>query len=848
MNTLHQIALLALFSLATVSAKTWTVDQILKPSDGESVDNFGRSLAIEKDIIAIGAPLDDIDFTSNQGSVYIFERSETGWVETAKITPQLDETLYFGYSVVIQDDMLVAGARFDDANEAFGNGEAYVFKRNLTTGNWTEVQRLSEPLPQTNAHFGDGMAIDDRTLVIGEPGTNNYEGAVHVFIRPNEEWIRQTVLYPPRVFGVQEEFGTSVDVSGDWVVVGAKQVEYREELPGYAMVFHRNEEGVWDKGFVIQPDESFADDEFGRSVTIQGDTIVVARKDDSFVFQRTRIESELNEWTQTQKIDSGKAVQLGGDGLLLTSDYIYSQDVDGYFVLMDQQTLKAGGGSWSEVYNVAISGNTVLIGEPYYDSTGIVTVSSTTALSDGSLAPVSAPFSMSPSMTPVTSAPVSNRPTLFLQPISQWFSFQELTTSDGMPDDAFGYGVAIDGTTLVAGSHFHVVNGTKSGAAYVFDLMNDGSWQETQKLIPDDPDDSDYFARGVAIRGNQIAIGARFDDNDRGAYGSGRVYVFLKDEITGNWSQTQMLEDVYGATNAHFGDAVALDENFLLVGEPGVRAAHVYSRAGDGKWDFSASFFQDRPALEEFGVAVAISERTAVVGAPSEYPHYRPGFVMIYTFTKDGGWSSGFKLQSSDIEEKDYFGSSVAIQGTTLAVAAKRSTYIFELSDPKDDTSWKQVQKIEGEAPIALDGDYLLVGRKMHTKLADGVWRVQQNGELLPTQGSRYIYTVDVSGNFAVLGHPFTDDATGLVSVYQNRFFVQPTVSPSLAPSNQPSITPTPSPTFVPTMGTQAPVADTKPPSSDRGIPNTAEVSSSASVLSVLSSCGALLVLHILML
>ena len=122
-----------------------------------------------------------------------------------------------------------------------------------------------------------------------------------------------------------------------------------------------------------------------------------------------------------------------------------------------------------------------------------------------------------------------------------------------------------------------------------------------------------------------------------------------------------MLEDVYGETNAHYGDAVALNENFLLVSEPGVRAAHVYSSAGDGKWELSASFLPDRPVLGEYGVAVALCERTAVVGAPSEYPHFRPRFVMIYTFIREGGWSSGFKLQSSDTAERDNSGSSVAM-------------------------------------------------------------------------------------------------------------------------------------------------------------------------------------------
>ena len=67
-------------------------------------------------------------------------------------------------------------------------------------------------------------------------------------------------------------------------------------------------------------------------------------------------------------------------------------------------------------------------------------------------------------------------------------------------------------------------------------MNDDGLWQESQKLISGDPDDSDYFARDVAIRGNQIAVGAMLDDIGRGDFGTGRVYVFLKDEATGAWN------------------------------------------------------------------------------------------------------------------------------------------------------------------------------------------------------------------------------------------------------------------------------------------------------------------------
>ena len=115
--------------------KGWLEEGYLKASNVQAGDNFGHTVAISGDLIAVGAPLEDSNATGvggnqadnssvNSGAVYIFQRSDSEWHQTAYIkasNAQAEDQ--FGYSVAISGDTLVVGAPNQDGGVSGVNGD-----------------------------------------------------------------------------------------------------------------------------------------------------------------------------------------------------------------------------------------------------------------------------------------------------------------------------------------------------------------------------------------------------------------------------------------------------------------------------------------------------------------------------------------------------------------------------------------------------------------------------------------------------------------------------------------------------------------------------------------------------
>ena len=109
----------------------------------------------------------------------------------------------------------------------------------------------------------------------------------------------------------------------------------------------------------------------------------------------------------------------------------------------------------------------------------------------------------------------------------------KLTASDGAAEDRFGLSLAISGSTAIVGARYDDSNGTKSGAAYLFDLLDlelkpdepvgSVSLKETAKLLASNGLGSDWFGRSVGISGTTAIVGAYLNDD---ATDSGSVYLY----------------------------------------------------------------------------------------------------------------------------------------------------------------------------------------------------------------------------------------------------------------------------------------------------------------------------------
>ena len=109
----------------------WTQQVKLNASDGAADDYFGFSVSLDGNYALIGA-YDDYDNGHYSGSAYIFKRSDTIWIQDAKLLPS-DGAGYdwFGFSVSLDEEYALIGAYGDDSN-GIDAGSAYVFEKNLS--------------------------------------------------------------------------------------------------------------------------------------------------------------------------------------------------------------------------------------------------------------------------------------------------------------------------------------------------------------------------------------------------------------------------------------------------------------------------------------------------------------------------------------------------------------------------------------------------------------------------------------------------------------------------------------------------------------------------------------------
>jgi hypothetical protein len=219
--------------------------------------------------------------------------------------------------------------------------------------------------------------------------------------------------------------------------------------------------------------------------------------------------------------------------------------------------------------------------------------------------------------------PLTIDPTLALQETLRFTQQAKLNASDGDANDFFGFSVAISGNKAVAGAPGDD-NGANinQGAAYVF-TRSGTTWTFQQKLMAFDGESFDAFGFSVAIDGDTLVAGAPIDPTSP-KIAQGVAYVFTLG-VTG-WTFQQKLAASDGEVKNRFGFSVAIDGDTLVAGAPfddtGTNedqgAAYVFARSGM-TWGPPQQLTAPAPEAEahaEFGLSVAIDEDTLVAGAP----------------------------------------------------------------------------------------------------------------------------------------------------------------------------------------------------------------------------------------
>ena len=272
---------------------TWDSGTKITSSDLQAYDSFGWSVAISGDYAIVGANAEDGgsgDPINVAGAAYIFLRTGgiNSWDSGTKIVASdAQANDQFGYSVAISGDYAIVGARYEDgsigdpSSPADGPGAAYIYRRTGTT-TWDSGKKITASDTQVNDQFGVSVAISGDYTVVGayaEDTGGSYAGAAYIFLRTGTNtWDGGTKITASDA-QVNDWFGFSVAISGDYAVVGAYSEDGGSGNPisdaGAAYIFSRTGTNSWDSGTKITASDAQAGDAFGRSVGISGNYAVV---------------------------------------------------------------------------------------------------------------------------------------------------------------------------------------------------------------------------------------------------------------------------------------------------------------------------------------------------------------------------------------------------------------------------------------------------------------------------------------------------------------------------------------------------------------------------------------------
>ncbi len=481
----------------------------------------------------------------------------------------------------------------------------------------------------------------------------------------------------------------------------------------------------------VTASDARARDHFGHSVSIDGNRVAVG--------------SPLN--------DEG-----GNDAGAV---YLYAlSDATKPYAIEIAKLLPAASASGDQFgTSVAISGDTVLAGAPRKDAGEVLSGAAYVFFNDG----------------------------------SGWNEQAELTASHVRMGDQFGFSAALDGNVALLGAPYDDAAGTDSGAAYVFRRVY-GEWSQPFKLMEQLPEAGSLFGKSVAIVGDTAVVGTYWDDEAGNS--AGAVHIFVRDAQ--GWDHVAKLMADDAQPYDQFGTFVAFDGETVVVGSPGdddggdsAGFAYVFVRDGDNWIQQDKLIASDAGNYDSFGMSVAVSGDTIIVGSPNDGIDY-VGSAYVFVRTNEN-WTEEAKIIPDDLDYSAHFGISVALEDNTAVIGAYQededgdnsgAAYVYA----RELTGWLQTAKLKPTPSgfyewfgisVDIDGDTIAVGAQKYDGLAnetgsayvftnnDGHWI--QAARLTASDGESADWlgqSVSLMNDVVVAGAPWNGIEAGAVYVF----------------------------------------------------------------------------------
>jgi len=571
--------------------------------------NFGASVSISDNFVAVGAPYDSTGGASEEGAVYVFAVPTGNMVERI-VNPDSTPSGFFGFSVAISGTIVVGGA--PDGNSPTISGSGVVFEINMITNGTTPIY---SPSPLLGGFFGGAVAVDSETIVAGAEletsGGQLMAGNAYLFGVQSGGQVSSAFSAPGWPYNGR--FGISVAESGTTVVVGANlENASGVDGAGHAYVFDQIP-------LRVVSYNPTAGGRFGASVAVDGGVFVAGAPDEpvpgyaeagNVYVVPIDVSPNLAEMTLSSPnpaIDgwfgysvatSGNLIVVGAPGESPGGSsgqgrvYVFNESTLSLYRTWTTPTPTAGANFG---FSVSISGNLVAVGAPG-----------------------------------VTVGGDANAGAAYVFSVSTGAQVTSMASGSPAVGGEFGSSISINGAlTLVGAPGESVGAGTGAGHAYL-----DSSTTGTTVASFQSPNAAGgaAFGASVSLAGTVAVVGAPYETVQTYA-NAGRAYEFstATDSLVATLISSQVQQ------NAEFGFSVWTTGSTIVVGAPGdtsvgmLQAGAIYLyNTGTGIMDrfYSPNVFPGAG----FGNAVADGGTRIAVGASSEGAGHSTGIGGAYVF------------------------------------------------------------------------------------------------------------------------------------------------------------------------------------------------------------------------
>jgi hypothetical protein len=384
---------------------------------------------------------------------------------------------------------------------------------------------------QLNDGFGATVASDGNYLVVGAPSYNMHMGYAILYEKIGGVWKEKIKLQASDSTEIQE-FGCSVSISGDYIIIGAYYDDQNGINAGAAYIFKRGSNtDDWKELQKLLPDEGSDYDKFGWSVSINGDYAIIGAPTDHLGEVETGsvyiFKLKDKNWVKEEKLFPNNGV--GNSQAFGCSVSIYGD----YAIIGAQNDRELGtypGAAYIFYYN----------GTTWKQQAKLNALDKYMNHGFGYSVSIYEDYAAIGSPSALTKS--SGAAFIFHRSDTTWT--EEAMVEDSLSSSSinFGESISLEGDYLVAGAPDEDTKGIHSGCSYIF-KRNGSSWIEQARLWARDGTDRDKMGSSVFIEGDQVLVGAPVQDADEKYCGAVYIYTGFLTDV--NEKKYSFLEDFH---------------------------------------------------------------------------------------------------------------------------------------------------------------------------------------------------------------------------------------------------------------------------------------------------------------